>query len=258
MQNARSGAMRAAVLAALAGFLIIGPAAKWAHADPPLPKPRHWDTQSTGSATATDAAAGATATGEMRDLSSRLQKAWNPPSKPVRGFASFTFDPAKPQPKFQVSVYNSSTNSEYDEAAKALLLKEASAQKWTDKSLPWHVTFKTDGSVKVEDRPPTVDFGTYMAAMQRAIKSNWMPPKKDTSKHVQAQFKIDYLGNVSDLHLTTTADDEVANEKALAAVRAVGKLPPLPAGSPDSVDIQFTFDYNVHERPKGQTAGGGK
>lgn len=251
------------MLAALAGFLVLGGSVLMAQADPPLPKPKHWDADSLSSpgraaGAAASQAVSATERGAIAELQERLQKAWKPPSKPARGFAAFTFDPAKTTEKVQASIYNSSTNLEYDDAAKALLLKEASGRTWSYASLPWHVRFNTDGTVKVDDNGPNPDFGPYMSSIQRSIKSHWTPPKLNTTKHVTVVFKVDSQGGVSDVRLNEKVDDEKANEEALAAVRATGKLPPLPEGSPDSVDILFHFDYNVHAKTGGTTAGGSK
>jgi len=91
-----------------------------------------------------------------------------------------------------------------------------------------------------------VDFGPYMADMQRKIKREWYPPKGNTSERVQVLFKLSKQGALSDLKILTPGLSEAASHAALEAVINASKnFSPLPAGSPDSVDIEFTFDYNV-------------
>ncbi len=87
-----------------------------------------------------------------------------------------------------------------------------------------------------------IDFGPYMAETQRRIKKNWKPPSGVHS--VQVIFKVHQNGKISDVHLKNMVGDVV---KDLAAMKAVmdTQLPPLPEGSPDSVDIQMTFDWKL-------------
>lgn len=44
-------------------------------------------------------------------------------------------------------------------------------------------------------RPADVDFGPYMAALQKKIKRHWFPPKRNASKHVVAIFQINRPAN---------------------------------------------------------------
>lgn len=91
-----------------------------------------------------------------------------------------------------------------------------------------------------------VDYGPYMADMQRKIKSEWFPPKADKSDRVKVVFKLSKQGALSDLRVLTPGLSEAASRAATEAVtRASQNFLELPAGSPDSVEIEFTFDYNV-------------
>lgn len=87
-----------------------------------------------------------------------------------------------------------------------------------------------------------IDFGPYMAEAQRRIKRNWKPPAGVHS--VQVLFKVHADGKISDVHLKNMVGDVV---KDIAAMKAVmdTKLPPLPEGSPENVDIQMTFDWKL-------------
>ncbi len=94
-----------------------------------------------------------------------------------------------------------------------------------------------------------VDFGPYMADLQRNIKHNWYPPKHNESKRVVVIFKVSKEGKVSKLKLDHSSGEAAADQ---AALKAIGKAEPefgaLPEGAPESVDIQFTFDYNVFDK----------
>jgi len=90
-----------------------------------------------------------------------------------------------------------------------------------------------------------VDFGPYMADLQRRIKRAWFPPKGEESKRVVVIFKVMKDGSLSNLRLDHSSGVKIADEAALRAVENASPFKPLPAGSSDNVDIQFTFDYNV-------------
>ncbi len=96
-----------------------------------------------------------------------------------------------------------------------------------------------------------VDFGPYMADLQRRIKRAWFPPKGHEDKRVVVVFKVHRGGEMSHLRLDHSSGVSVADQAALDAVQKVGTFRSLPAGAPDDVDIQYTFDYNLF-------AGGGR
>ena len=97
-------------------------------------------------------------------------------------------------------------------------------------------------SVAAESSP---DFGPYMADLQRRIKRAWFPPKGNESKRVVVIFKVHRGGELSNLRLDHASGVAVADQAALKAVENAAPFRPLPPGSADDVDIQFTFDYNV-------------
>lgn len=90
-----------------------------------------------------------------------------------------------------------------------------------------------------------IDFGPYMADLQRRIKKHWFPPKGNESKRVVVVFKVHSGGELSQLRLDHSSGVAIADQAALKAVEDAAPFRPLPAGAPDAVDIQFTFDYNV-------------
>ncbi len=90
------------------------------------------------------------------------------------------------------------------------------------------------------------DFGPYMRELQRRIKMNWEPPKGNESKRVVLLFKIGRDGRLLSNKVFKSSGMPAADNAAKAAVELTAPFKPLPPEyKGDSVDIQFTFDYNV-------------
>ena len=90
------------------------------------------------------------------------------------------------------------------------------------------------------------DFGPYMKELQRRIRANWDPPKGNESKRVVLLFKIAKDGRLLSCRVLKSSGLPNADTAAMNAVKATAPFKPLPAGYRESsVDIQFTFDYNV-------------
>jgi TonB family protein len=90
-----------------------------------------------------------------------------------------------------------------------------------------------------------VDFGPYMADLQRRIKRVWFPPRDKVSRRVVIIFKIHENGGLSDLKLNRSSGIAAADKAALMAVENAAPFHRLPPGAADKQDIQFTFDYNA-------------
>ena len=90
------------------------------------------------------------------------------------------------------------------------------------------------------------DFGPYMRELQRRIKLNWDPPKGNESKRVILLFKIAKDGRLLSCRIHKSSGMPSADQAALKAVELTAPFRPLPADfRGQSIDIQFTFDYNV-------------
>ncbi len=90
------------------------------------------------------------------------------------------------------------------------------------------------------------DFGPYMRELQRRIKMNWNPPKGNESKRVVLMFKIAKDGRLLSCSVFKSSGLPSADKAALDAVKLTAPFKPLPAEYKNSsIDIQFTFDYNV-------------
>lgn len=90
-----------------------------------------------------------------------------------------------------------------------------------------------------------VDYGSYIAEMQKRIKKAWFPPKGNESKTITVKFKIKKGGDLGRVKLLVSSGMAMADEAAIEAVKNAAPFPPLPSGSPDEIEIKFTFDYSV-------------
>ncbi len=90
------------------------------------------------------------------------------------------------------------------------------------------------------------DFGPYMRELQRRIKMNWDPPTGNESKRVVLLFKIAKDGRLLSCSVFKSSGLQNADKAAINAVHLAAPFRPLPPEfKGQSIDIQFTFDYNV-------------
>lgn len=95
--------------------------------------------------------------------------------------------------------------------------------------------------------PSEPDFKPYMKHLQHMIKHDWLPPKSDKTTKAVLKFKIDRQGDLSDIQVSSSSGNKSFDDAAIDTLRKF-HADPLPDGAPESVDIEFTFDYNVHNR----------
>lgn len=92
-------------------------------------------------------------------------------------------------------------------------------------------------------------FGPYMRELQRHIKAAWTPPKGNESKRVVLLFKIAKDGKLLYVKVFKSSGVIAADQAAIKAVEMAAPFKPLPKEfQGKSVDIQFTFDYNVFNK----------
>lgn len=90
------------------------------------------------------------------------------------------------------------------------------------------------------------DFGPYMRELQRRIKMNWDPPRGNESKQVVLLFKIAKDGRLLSCSVFKSSGNSDTDKAAIRAVAETAPFRPLPSEYKEqSIDIQFTFDYNV-------------
>lgn len=100
-------------------------------------------------------------------------------------------------------------------------------------------------------KEPQIDFNPYMEKLQKDIKKNWNPPKGEESKRVVLLFKIDKNGNLLKYEIKKSSRNVATDNAAVNALLDTAPFDPLPEDfMGKSVDIQFTFDYKVHQNLK--------
>lgn len=91
-----------------------------------------------------------------------------------------------------------------------------------------------------------VNFNQYLQNLQKEIKANWNPPKGSESKRVVTLFKIHKDGTLAESKIFKSSGNGNCDQRALAAIYQTAPFAPLPKEfKGDSIDVQFTFDYNV-------------
>ena len=90
------------------------------------------------------------------------------------------------------------------------------------------------------------EFNSYMKEYQNRIKQAWYPPKGENSKRVVVLITLDKKGNLVSCLITQSSGDDATDDAAISAVRYVRGFWELPKDyMGESVDISFSFDYNV-------------
>jgi TonB family protein len=91
-----------------------------------------------------------------------------------------------------------------------------------------------------------VDFGPFMAELERRIKRHWSPPRGSSSRKVLLLFYLARDGRLVKIETKKTSGDEETDRAAIAAVVASTPFIPFPPQvKEDVLPIEFTFDYNV-------------
>lgn len=92
-----------------------------------------------------------------------------------------------------------------------------------------------------------VDFGPYMHELQRRIKMNWKPPIDNYSKRIVLLFTLNKNGTLTKSSVLHSSGIPEADKAAMEALQLAAPFKPLPSEyKGESIDIQFTFDYNVY------------
>lgn len=89
------------------------------------------------------------------------------------------------------------------------------------------------------------EYSKFLAELQRRIRRGWFPTKQPRSNSTVVVFSVGTVGNLISVSVQRSSGDSATDQAALAAVRNSAPFPHLPKFAPESVDIQFTFDYNV-------------
>lgn len=94
------------------------------------------------------------------------------------------------------------------------------------------------------------DFKPYLANLERRIKMNWNPPKGNENKRAEVLFKIGRDGRLLSKSIYKSSGFPNYDKAALNAIELAEPFRPLPKEYKySSVDIVFTFDYNLVGTP---------
>lgn len=186
-----------------------------------------------------------TTTGSFEaQVQEKLLRYWRSPAYGNRTVVSFEVDARGSSPG-DPTIWNSSGDGAVDECAKNAI-KAARPFPAPRSAATYQARFEnSSGTVRVY-LPPPVDFGPYMESLQRRIKRAWNPPRSNSSARVMVVFAIRSDGTMFNPRVTQSSGEQSKDAAALKTLSLV-KFDALPAGSPDHVDIQFTFDYNVYQ-----------
>lgn len=98
-----------------------------------------------------------------------------------------------------------------------------------------------------------IDFSSYMNTIQKRIKEKWYPPKETQSQSTIVSFRIDKTAYIISCKIVKSSGNQEFDEAAIKAIKSLsynggGYLKPFPKSFQGNyVDIQYTFDYNVHK-----------
>jgi len=110
---------------------------------------------------------------------------------------------------------------------------------------PFDVTFFIDNLpiTKVESNGD-IDYGPYMAMLQRTIKSNFYVTNKPTkSTKTTILFSLDKNGSIKHAHVTDSSGFPDYDKAAMKALNSSAPFLPLPFRSSD-MSISYTFNYD--------------
>jgi TonB family protein len=91
------------------------------------------------------------------------------------------------------------------------------------------------------------DYTRYIRMLQLTIKKNWFPPRLDHSTRTVLVFKVFNNGRIGDVKVSKSSGDAAMDKASLQAIYATSPFQPLPSKE-SSVDIEFTLDYNLHQK----------
>lgn len=109
-------------------------------------------------------------------------------------------------------------------------------------------------TVYTQPQPPVVapvkvpDLSAYMAKVQRRITRKWRPPLSDYSTKVVVNYIIKKNGDLGKYSITESSGNSRMDVSATEALQKAAPFPPLPSGyNEDTLEVKFTFDYNVYK-----------
>ena len=146
------------------------------------------------------------------------------------------------------SKYNKADKNTTDKVISVLKVSAESFPPAPEGGLHFYLRVKKNAPVFLEYRGLNINYDPYVRYVQWRIKANWHPPSSDITRNAEVSFVVARNGTVSAVKILRSSG-VVGHDKA--AIQAVNDAAPflyLPDGSPKTVDVNFTFDYNVWKR----------
>lgn len=89
-----------------------------------------------------------------------------------------------------------------------------------------------------------IDWTPYMERMKIMIKRHWSPPKSLKASRTVLSFEVDSSGQVHAIRVLNSSGDPAKDVAAMEAIKSVVPFEALPAGGPQRVAVEFTFDFD--------------
>ena len=114
-------------------------------------------------------------------------------------------------------------------------------------SLPIKLHIAPCGTHGVDVYNEKLDYSPYMKELQHRMKSAWLPPKDREDRKTTIKFKVISDGTMSAATVSQSSGIKLLDDACMRALENASPFLPLPAGAPDDIEIEFTFDY--HSKP---------
>ncbi len=108
-------------------------------------------------------------------------------------------------------------------------------------------SFETESpSIRLDEQ--VFEFPYYLSIMQRKIQQNFVVPRMVGIKHLEViiYFRVDPSGRIFNIMIESSSDNPFFDLAAQRALKAAGRLPPLPGGyTKPYLGVHFTFQYSL-------------
>ncbi len=99
---------------------------------------------------------------------------------------------------------------------------------------------------KPRERLSSMNYVLFMDKLHQKVKPFWLP-KTNSGKSGSVIFSLNRRGDVSDLKIARSSSDNGFDKDMLATINLAVPLPSLPVGAPQTVQMEFTFNQDVHQ-----------
>lgn len=90
---------------------------------------------------------------------------------------------------------------------------------------------------------PAQGEASYLVKLQHKIKKAWVIPEKTPKKAAKVRFTINTNGALVSAKVSQSCGSAKCDTAALKAIENAAPFDELPKNAPNTVDIEYTFDY---------------